>query len=648
MDVAVDGHTGGGFSVGEPVILSSSIASVSNASTVAALEELHAYLSIVIIMSNDASIISKSSLADRLALEWIREDEKLLEDVQIFRPASSDGLALHYRVIRDDAETILSLASHISAATKAGSKSGGSGSNNSSIPAGCVGIVFCVGFSGLPHATGSSYLQHSLPQRMLDCTTILNKIQDSNLIRTILSTFLLAEDDHRRSNEMVQAPNLVAFSTADDTDKARSLLSPMAMMSPFGQAMSPFAGNVASGVSTVASGVASGVSTVASGVTTVASGVVNFSKRMSMTGALGASGRGGLAAGATSGAGRFGMNGLGTGDGPSSEQRGITVLALRPNSAEVALVMTERMNVLSVAESDTTLRKYTTTGHERKANLDLTGTGKSRFRRRKADARDPDLDGFDYKGPTKEGLRKKFLAPETIDTFSSTASVTGSVATGASGASTQKQSSLRQPRSKTAAVPTLSASGKDSTTSRRASAFQISDDYSQASGQKSSTKRRSTLGPTFEDEASLTSEGRSRTSGTNDSMSSTGRVQVNIALNEDLSCSYKLSQLSSCSVEGVVQVRSGCCSDWFCGIDHLLTLFPRSKSKQRLDLRTPSICCLKIPPGTLIRFKRIESLLMSLQLQAARRMEASIISSPFPFLKERTTSPFFATSALVT
>jgi hypothetical protein len=33
------------------------------------------------------------------------------------------------------------------------------------------------------------------------------------------------------------------------------------------------------------------------------------------------------------------------------------------------------------------------------------------------------------------------------------------------------------------------------------------------------------------------------------------RVQVNVALNEDLTCFYKLSKMSSCSVEGVIQVR---------------------------------------------------------------------------------------------
>jgi hypothetical protein len=33
------------------------------------------------------------------------------------------------------------------------------------------------------------------------------------------------------------------------------------------------------------------------------------------------------------------------------------------------------------------------------------------------------------------------------------------------------------------------------------------------------------------------------------------RVQVNVALNEDLTCFYKLSKMSSCSIEGVIQVQ---------------------------------------------------------------------------------------------
>lgn len=36
--------------------------------------------------------------------------------------------------------------------------------------------------------------------------------------------------------------------------------------------------------------------------------------------------------------------------------------------------------------------------------------------------------------------------------------------------------------------------------------------------------------------------------------SGAARIQVNIALNEDLTCSYKFSKMTSCSVEGVIQV----------------------------------------------------------------------------------------------
>jgi hypothetical protein len=47
----------------------------------------------------------------------------------------------------------------------------------------------------------------------------------------------------------------------------------------------------------------------------------------------------------------------------------------------------------------------------------------------------------------------------------------------------------------------------------------------------------------------------SRSLGQDSNSESGPRVQVNIALNEDLTCFYKLSKMSSCSVEGVVQVR---------------------------------------------------------------------------------------------
>lgn len=47
-------------------------------------------------------------------------------------------------------------------------------------------------------------------------------------------------------------------------------------------------------------------------------------------------------------------------------------------------------------------------------------------------------------------------------------------------------------------------------------------------------------------------------SGSSRGSASTGmsRIQVNVALNEDLSCSYKISKMTACSVEGVIQVST--------------------------------------------------------------------------------------------
>lgn len=58
-----------------------------------------------------------------------------------------------------------------------------------------------------------------------------------------------------------------------------------------------------------------------------------------------------------------------------------------------------------------------------------------------------------------------------------------------------------------------------------------------------------------EEEHSVDTRSHSGNGGGGSSVMSAAQLQVNIALNEDLTCSYKLSQLSSCNVEGVAQVR---------------------------------------------------------------------------------------------
>ena len=57
-------------------------------------------------------------------------------------------------------------------------------------------------------------------------------------------------------------------------------------------------------------------------------------------------------------------------------------------------------------------------------------------------------------------------------------------------------------------------------------------------------------------ESQLMSDGSGYMEDQSEASSRPQKLQVNIALNEDLTCSYKFSKMTSCSVEGVIQVRA--------------------------------------------------------------------------------------------
>lgn len=454
--------------MGEPMLLASPLATISHATAVAAVKELHAFLTATL---KAATVTGKISAQDRLAIDVFREDEKLQEELQSYRPLCANGVSLQFRIIKGDNEVLSSLSSLILLSSRQGSTSAAA----QTMPTGIAGIVFCVALTGIPSAHSASGLSYSLPRRMNDCSALLTKIRDLQAAKTVLSTFLLSDDENRKTDQMVQSPETVVFTDADDTERARGLLSPMGMMSPMGM-ISPIAN------------------------------VAKISKRMSMKGDIG-------------------------GAADNEQARQGVALSLRPSSADQAQSMTERLTILSVAESDTVLRKYATSGQERKANLDLTGGSKSRFRRRKGDGKDPDFDSFDYKGPTKEIVKKKSLQQPADMQRSGVGS---------------PMLNLKKVKG---GVPPLSA------VRRLSSGVSVSEESFDAFGQSSSRRQprnRRNDPRNFDDEVSLISEGRSTAL---ESVGSHSRLQVNIALNEDLSCSYKLSQLSSSSVEGVVQVR---------------------------------------------------------------------------------------------
>jgi hypothetical protein len=230
-------------------------------------------------------------------------------------------------------------------------------------------------------------------------------------------------------------------------------------------------------------------------------------------------------------------------------------LRFAPTSSESSKSILQMLSVMSVAENDSRLRKYEVSGQERKANLDFSS--KSRFRRRKSDGKgDPDFDNFDYKGPVKEMTLRKVLTSYPAPSIPSDLASTSSNATGGGGLGSniggkaQLRSSRKDTKTKSGQPKRLSNDMQ-----RHSQDEETSQQTRNSSNYELSTRRRKQH--EFDDISEATPLSHSGSHELNGgSVVDQTKIQVNVALNEDLTCLYKLSQLSSCIVEGVVQVNS--------------------------------------------------------------------------------------------
>ena len=430
--------------LGEPLLIASPLATVSSACAVEALTELHTHLTHVLRSSSSAVVAEE----DAFLVELLRENRNLLAGVQIFRPAVASGLGLYYLLVQDSDTSVLSTLSSLGLASH---------QNNTASAkielSRLYGAVVCVGVSGLALAQSSSSIEHSMSQRMNDCIDVLATIgsKDVAAAKCTLSSFLLLEDEYKKTDAVVDGKHAIVIKDIEDAGKG--VMSPMNMTRKSRRAQKPGAANS------------------------------NASNEL------------------------------------------VLPITVHDNSADLARNMTDRLTLLSVAETDTFLRKYEVSAQERRANLDLTGGyKKKKFRRRKGDTRDLDFDNFDYKGPVRKERQVARAAKQATPHPETPQSA------GLQIKSSKKDSSKKDSRKKVSSVPLLSASRSDAVhgTSRNrrpaGSSLQFVDDESHA----------------------LTPESTS--------VGSTNRVQINIALNEDLACSYKESQLSSCTVEGAIQV----------------------------------------------------------------------------------------------
>lgn len=468
-------------------------------------------------LNNNTSALSS---ADQLA----SDDARQCTSPQVFHSEFS-GLALHYWMVRD------SEFSHNAFSALMGSQ--GTRHHKSDK---VVGVVVCVGVSGGGHP--SSPLVRTLTARLQDAVNVMKRmVGDSedckNSYKALLSTFLLTEDEERRTNAMVESEQVtmeLELETNEDEGSTRKF----------------------------------GIK----------------SKRS------------------------FGLK-----RGASADLMNATFASV--SSADKARLLEKRSAILSVVERDCTLRKY---GVRNKAT-DGSAT-KSRRRRNKTDEVFKD---FDYTTPQQAKSMVAKVAAETARLRQPTptnkkpalqkpqkdslpklplrsASVSMLAPPRASTSSARRSSYQSAASSKKAAAPQAAFNafdmdaendekingsfiqfpGLDDGNSTAPTESSYSDNSFPQSRQNRMRQKSSSFDPfSADDSQSLSSP---RTSNSIDDLNYNGngsqeedltvlksptvgstdgehRFQVNVALNEDLTCSYKQSKISSCTIEGVVQVQ---------------------------------------------------------------------------------------------
>lgn len=238
-------HLGGG---GEPILLSGPLSTISQSSCKEALTELHLYINSIFkaSSSNKTNANSKDTATNS---RFLQEDEKFLFGssrnsnarnnnfvTQIFRPQKCHGIALQYHLVRDRKQLSSFLVPLILNSSKVGS-----GSTAGIDMKEVTGVVICVGMGGGPVAAfgvGTSSLTYSLSHRMKKALGILcsettttsisnNKkrnvtspaTMDLNLARSLLTTLLLTDDEDRMVNSLVSGEQRVDISQEDQFTK---------------------------------------------------------------------------------------------------------------------------------------------------------------------------------------------------------------------------------------------------------------------------------------------------------------------------------------------------------------------------------------------------------------------------------------------
>lgn len=475
-----------------------------------------------------------SSCADQL----VADDMRLSTSPQIYRSEQS-GLALHYWMVRDKD------FSHKAFSALMGSK--GSRFTSDKV----VGVVLSVGVSGGGHP--SSPLVRTLTARLQDAVNIMMRLagdaeECKNSYKALLASFLMTEDEERRTNAMVDSEQVtmeLELDTNDDEGSTRKF--GMKSKSKLGIKRGTSVDLMNATFESVSSAYKARLLEKRSAILSVVDKESTLRKYESRNKAV---------------------------EGSSTKSRRrknkaedmlkdfdfTTPKQAKSIVAEVAAAAARSRPATPVSQKPTLQKPHKDTAPKklpfrspaatilappRAASSSRRSTHQAASNRKKASQPQAAFNAFDMGAEESDSnMNGTFIAFPGLDE--------GNTGNKFGQARREKfqESSMNSPSDNVLAQSyQFHKSGQSSSFDP----FLVDDSHSVSSGMKSRTVDDIYYSNGSE---SLVQEDDSQSMRSRDnSTDGLNRIQVNVALNEDLTCSYKQSKISSCLIEGVVQVQ---------------------------------------------------------------------------------------------
>jgi hypothetical protein len=529
--------------LGESIVTASPLSTTPFSSM--ALQELHEYLLSIQQDSNGGTKEEPPSCAAQLAADDMRRDTP-----QMFRSELS-GIGLYYWTIRDP--DFIHQAFSVVMASKGRYKTDR-----------VRGVVVCVGVSGLFSMQPASPLVRSITTRLQDTVAVMRRMEGDaeerkTCYKALLTTLLLTEDEERRTNGMVEAEQVTMeldFESNEEEQSRSKLLGGIKSKRSFG----------------IKRGVSADLMNATLESESSADKARLLEKRSAILSVVEKDCR----------LRKYEMRSKGTEDKkprrrknkadevfrdfdfttPQQAKAKVAEVAaaaarLRPASTPKKPALQKPKKDMSTSSRKTPLARAVSVGmlgpprsapsSSRRASHQAASSTKKTQQQRQAafnafDVHDEKLDDSFTNGIAFPGLGDNKQG-------ASGAVRVGSKLRNDSHSSSVSEASLGTPSTRTASTASFdpfSDAGTISTTLLSSSA---------ATARLRSSSGDDVFFGTSMDPPGLTDEDGGRKFKGGSSVDGMNRIQVNVALNEDLTCSYKQSKISSCTIEGVVQVQ---------------------------------------------------------------------------------------------